>query len=61
MSWELSEEILAAVNGVRTRNNGQIEAREVQTGYKKILFPHGNSPAVPREALQSLSLMVSST
>lgn len=61
MSWEFSEGMLAAVNGVMTRNNGQFEAWEVQTGYKKILFPHGNSPAMCREAPQSLSLMVSST
>lgn len=61
MSWELSEGMHAAVNGVRTRNNGQIEAQEVQTRLKKILFAYGNSPALPRQAPQPLSLMVSST
>lgn len=60
MSWELSEGMPAAVNGATTRNNGQFEAWEVQTGYKNMLFPHGNSPAMSREVLQSLSLIVSS-
>lgn len=38
MSWELSEGMHAAVNGVRTRNNGQIEAQEVQKGLENIGF-----------------------
>lgn len=49
MSWELSEGILAAVNGVRTRNNGQTETREVQTGYKKNTFsPQEQSSSAQR-------------
>lgn len=61
MSWELSEGMHTAVNGVRTRNNGQIEAQEVQMELKKMLLAHGNSPVLPRQAPQSLSLIVSST
>lgn len=30
MYWELSEVILTAVHGVRTRNNGQTEAQNIR-------------------------------